>query len=109
MDSANKSKMLHSMINKAKDGGEVKGGVATDATMNRKTPRPQTPLKLPDYVVAISRICGSAARHRRIGHIIGAVHTSAACLNRSNQIPRRRHFLPLAKSWRLIFSSVGDW
>ena len=36
MDSADKSKMLHSMINKAKEGdhGEVRGGVASDATMN---------------------------------------------------------------------------
>ena len=32
--SAGKSKMLHSMINKAKEGGEVRGGVASDATMN---------------------------------------------------------------------------
>ena len=34
MDSASKSKMLHSMINKAKEGGEVRGGVASEATMN---------------------------------------------------------------------------
>ena len=34
MDSAGKSKMLHSMINKAKEGGEVRGGVASEATMN---------------------------------------------------------------------------
>ena len=34
MDAAGKSKMLHSMINKAKEGGEVKGGAATEATMN---------------------------------------------------------------------------
>ena len=34
MDSAGKSKMLHSMINKAKEGSEVKGGVASEATMN---------------------------------------------------------------------------
>ena len=34
MDSAGKSKMLHSMINKAKEGGEVRGGVAFEATMN---------------------------------------------------------------------------
>jgi hypothetical protein len=34
MDSAGKSKMLHSMINKAKEGSEVRGGVASDATMN---------------------------------------------------------------------------
>jgi hypothetical protein len=34
MDSAGKSKMLHSMIAKAKEGGEYKGGVATEATMN---------------------------------------------------------------------------
>jgi hypothetical protein len=34
MDSTGKSKMLHSMINKAKEGGEVRGGVASEATMN---------------------------------------------------------------------------
>ena len=34
MDAAGKSKMLHSMINKAKEGGEVRGGAATEATMN---------------------------------------------------------------------------
>ena len=34
MDSAGKSKMLHSMINKAKEGSEVRGGVASEATMN---------------------------------------------------------------------------
>ena len=34
MDSAGKSKMLHSMINKAKEGGDVRGGVASEATMN---------------------------------------------------------------------------
>ena len=34
MDSAGKSKMLHSTINKAKEGGEVRGGVASEATMN---------------------------------------------------------------------------
>ena len=34
MDAAGRSKMLHSMINKAKEGGEVKGGAATEATMN---------------------------------------------------------------------------
>ena len=34
MDTAGKSKMLHSMINKAKEGGEVKGGATTEATMN---------------------------------------------------------------------------
>ena len=34
MDSAGKSKMLHSVIAKAKEGGEYKGGVATEATMN---------------------------------------------------------------------------
>ena len=34
MDSAGKSKVLHSTINKAKEGGEVRGGVASEATMN---------------------------------------------------------------------------
>ena len=34
MDSAGKSKMLHSMINKVNEGGEVRGGVASEATMN---------------------------------------------------------------------------
>ena len=34
MDAAGKSKMLHSMINKAKEGGELRGGAATEATMN---------------------------------------------------------------------------
>ena len=34
MDPGGKSKMLHSMINKAKEGGEVRGGVASEATMN---------------------------------------------------------------------------
>ena len=34
MDSAGKSKMLHSMVNKAKEGGEVRDGVASEATMN---------------------------------------------------------------------------
>ena len=34
MDSAGKSKMLHSIINKAKEGSEVRGGVASEATMN---------------------------------------------------------------------------
>ena len=34
MDSAGESKMLHSMINKAKEGSEVRGGVASEATMN---------------------------------------------------------------------------
>ena len=33
-DSAGKSKMPHSMINKAKEGGEVRDGVASDASMN---------------------------------------------------------------------------
>ena len=33
-DAAGKSKMLHSMINKAKEGGELKGGATTEATMN---------------------------------------------------------------------------
>ena len=33
MDAAGKSKILHSMINKAKEGGELKGGGATGATM----------------------------------------------------------------------------
>ena len=34
MDSVGKSKMLHSMINKAKEGSEVRDGVASEATMN---------------------------------------------------------------------------
>ena len=34
MDSAGKSKMLHSMMNTANEGSEVRGGVATEATMN---------------------------------------------------------------------------
>jgi hypothetical protein len=34
MDSAGKSKMLHSIINKAKEGGEVRGRVASETTMN---------------------------------------------------------------------------
>ena len=34
MDSAGKTKVLHSMINKAKEGSEVRGGVASEATMN---------------------------------------------------------------------------
>jgi hypothetical protein len=34
MDAASESKMLHSMINKAKEGGERKGAAATEATMN---------------------------------------------------------------------------
>ena len=34
MDSAGKSKVLHSMINKAKEGAQVRGGVASHATMN---------------------------------------------------------------------------
>ena len=34
MDSAGKSKMLHSMLNKAKEGSEVRGGVASEATVN---------------------------------------------------------------------------
>ena len=32
MDVAGKSKMLYSMINKAKEGGELKGGATTEAT-----------------------------------------------------------------------------
>ena len=34
MDDVGKSRMLHSMINKAKEGGELKRGAATEATMN---------------------------------------------------------------------------
>ena len=34
MDSAGKLKMLHSMINKAKEGSEVRGGVATETPIN---------------------------------------------------------------------------
>ena len=34
MYSVGKSKMLHSMINKAKESGEVRGGVASEATIN---------------------------------------------------------------------------
>ena len=34
MDAADKFKILHSMINKAKEGGEVKDGAANEATMN---------------------------------------------------------------------------
>ena len=34
VDAAGKSKMLHSMINEAKEGGEIHGGAATETTMN---------------------------------------------------------------------------
>ena len=34
MDSVGKSKMLHSMINKTKEGREMRGGVACEATTN---------------------------------------------------------------------------
>ena len=34
MDSAGKSKMLHSMINEANEGSEMRGGVASEAIMN---------------------------------------------------------------------------
>ena len=34
IDDAGKSKRLHSMINKAKEGGEIKGGTTTEAAMD---------------------------------------------------------------------------